>query len=44
MVNIDGEVENGKELEVRLNESRDEKLKVYRHHTRRKSVRALICD
>lgn len=44
MVDIDGEVENGEELEVCLNESRDEKLKVYQHHTRRKSVRALICD
>ena len=29
MVDIDGEVENGEELEVHLNESRDEKLKVY---------------
>ena len=44
MVNIDGEVENGEESEVHLNESRDEKLKVYWHHTRRKLVRASICD
>ena len=41
---IDGMGERPDELETRLNESRDIKLKTYRHFTRRNSVSVSFCD
>ena len=41
---VDGAMEDLNELERRLNDSRDDKLKVYRHFTRRNSVRVSVYD
>ena len=41
---IDGMGERPDELEMRLNESRDIKLKTYRHFTRRNSVSVSFCN
>ena len=43
-IGIGGMEEHPDELEMRLNENRDLKLKTYRHFTRRNSVSVSFCD